>query len=213
MGTENALKPIYSGYLHLKEKMAQHAVARIQGLVKKNKAAYETYLPVIGSSNIEILKISEDDILRTYEFSLRPKPTAQLKESIRTAAYEAMKPGKNGNSSFSMADFAFLEQELEKGNLKYAQAYLNHKIQKAQERDERLARENQQAQAQSLQQLEMIKSENEQKQHERKIAEINVEWDRRDRHEQLKMEGGLAKSVIDNEYTMEQNKNNFSQQE
>jgi arginine repressor len=199
IGTENALKPIYSGYLYLKEKLAQHAILRIEGLVKKNQKAYEIYSAMLGKQTIEVLKITPDDICRQFALALRARLTEQMKQAIRTAAFEAMKPGKNGNSALTMADYMFIESELEKGNIKYAQAVINHKIRKAQELEAKQAQENQERQSQALQELEMVKAQNEQTKVELDIKKINAEWDRRDRHEVLKNDSSLQQIVLQTE--------------
>jgi hypothetical protein len=209
VGTENALKPIYLGYLYIKEKLTENAVLRIQSKIKSTKKTYEAYLPIIGKANLEVIKIGEDDISRTYGFTLRAKATAQVVNAIRTAAFEAMKPGKNGNSALTMGDYMFIEQELDKGNIKYAQAVINHKIKKAIERDEELARQNQERQGQLQQELEMVKEQNAQKEHKRKLELLNTEWDRRDAHEVAKANGTIAQKIAENEMAPEGELNNI----
>lgn len=203
IGTENALKPIYSGYLFLKEKLAQHAILRIEGLVKKNNISYEAYSAIVGKQSVEVLKISPDDICRQFAISLRARATDQMKQSIRSAAFEAMKPGKNGNSALNMSDYMFIESELEKGNIKYAQAVINNKIMKAQQREEEMARENQERQSQAMMQLEELKAAHKKDEHELKLEYLNAEWDRRDRNEVLKSDTSLQRTVLEKEMDRE----------
>jgi hypothetical protein len=59
----------------------------------------------------------------------------------------------------------------------------------------------------------MLKDQNEQKQHERKLEYLNAEWDRRDQNEELKMTGKFSSDVMQNEYQLENQKNNLVQEE
>jgi hypothetical protein len=203
IGTENALKPIYSGYLYLKERLAQHAILRIEGLVKKNNKAYELYSAMVGKHNVEVLKVTKDDISRQYSLGLRARPTDQMKQAIRTAAFEAMKPGKNGNSALTMGDYMFIESELEKGNIRYAQAVVNHKVNKALEKEQALAQQNQERQNEAMMQLEEAKAKHAAELQRMEIEKINAEWDRKDRNEVLKTNAKLQEIVVQIELNRE----------
>ncbi|MBE3086897.1 MAG: hypothetical protein IMZ64_11850, partial [Bacteroidetes bacterium] len=94
--TNNALKPLYSGYIRLKELVCRSSAIRIQLLVKYDKTAYEGYIPVVGGAGVKILSIGAEILDTDWEIQIQAKPTQQRKQTIMQAATIAMQPDKDG---------------------------------------------------------------------------------------------------------------------
>jgi len=140
--TNNALRPIYSAYLNLKERTAKNIGLRLQLLIKHDKEAYKGYMPVIGSIGVKVISVGADVVDADYYIKYEAKPTEKRKEVIRQAAIAAMSPDRDGIIGIELPDFLMIERLLESGNLKYAEAYLNHKSKKNKERQLKLQRDN-----------------------------------------------------------------------
>ena len=140
--TNNALRPIYSAYLTVKERTARNASLRMQLLIKHSKEAYTGYMPVIGRTGVQIISVGADTVDADYYIKYEAKPTDKRKETIKQAAITAMSPDRDGIIGIELADYLMIERLLEGGNLKYAEAYLNYKSKKNKERQQALQREN-----------------------------------------------------------------------
>lgn len=167
--TNNALRPIYSAYVHLKEQTAKNIALRLQLLIKNNKEAYKGYMPIIGRTGVQIISVGANVIDADYYIKYEAKPTKERKEVIKQAAISAMSPDRDGVIGIELADFLMIERLLESGNLKYAEAFLNYKSKKNKERQQSLQRENMELDKQREQ--EAIKLKNQLLQSETSIIE------------------------------------------
>jgi len=140
--TNNALRPIYSGYIHLKEQSAKNISLRIQLLVKHNNEAYKGYMPVLGKLGVQIISVGADAVDADYFIKYEAKPTEKRKFTILDAATKAMSPDRDGIIGIELPDYLMIERLLEAGSLKFAEAYLNYKSKKNKERQLQLQREN-----------------------------------------------------------------------
>jgi hypothetical protein len=140
--TNNALRPIYSAYLTIKERLAKNACMRIQLLIKHNKKAMEGYIPVLGHTGVQIISVGADVVDANYYIKYEAKPTEKRKQTLMAAATAAMSPDKDGTKSIELPDFLLIERVLENGNLKYAEAFLNYKSKKNKDKQLQLQREN-----------------------------------------------------------------------
>lgn len=167
--TNNALRPIYSAYVHLKEKTAKNISLRLQLLIKNNKEAYKGYMPIIGRVGVQVISVGANTVDADYYIKYEAKPTKERKETIKQAAISAMSPDKDGVTGIDLADFLMVERLLESGSLKYAEAFLNYKIRQNKERQLQLQRENMQLDKQREQ--EAIKLKNQMLQSETMVVE------------------------------------------
>jgi len=184
--TNNALRPIYSAYLNLKERSAKNISLRLQLLIKHNKEAYKGYMPVIGRIGVQVISVGADVVDADYYIKYEAKPTDKRKESIKEAAIKAMNPDRDGIIGIELPDFLMIERLLESGNLKYAEAYLNYKSKKNKERQLTLQRENMR-----------LDAEREQKGNEQK-AQIALAEEKNKTDEQIRLYE--AKKVIDDKF-------------
>lgn len=157
--TSNALKPIYSGYVRLKELVARSCAIRVQLLVRHDKKAYEGYIPVVGGSGVKILSIGTDVIDADWEIQIQAKPTAQRKQMIMEAAMKSMQPDKDGFTGIEEADFMMIERLLEAGNAKLAEVMLTYRSKKNKERQLKIQRENMELDKKNGQELDAAKQE------------------------------------------------------
>jgi hypothetical protein len=160
--SNNALKPLYSGYLRLKELSARSAALRIQLLLRHDKEAYNGYIPVVGGVGVKVLATSTDVLDVDYSIMIQARPTKQRVQAIMQAATIAMQPDKDGNSGIELKDFLKIEQMLENGNEKMAETYLNHESKKNKKRQLQVQQENMQLNSKNEQQTAAVKAKLEQ---------------------------------------------------
>jgi hypothetical protein len=157
--TTKALKPIYSGYVRLKELVARSCAIRIQNLVRNDPKAYDVYLPVVGAAGVKLLEFDAENIDADYHIKIIARPTEKRKDVILQAAVQAMQPDREGYVGIEIQDFLMIERLLEDGNLKYAGYFLNYRSQKNKERQTQLQRENMQIDAKNAQETARVKGE------------------------------------------------------
>ena len=157
--TTKALKPIYSGYVRLKELVARSCAIRIQNLVRNDPEAYNVYLPIVGTAGVKFLEFDAENIDVDYHIKIIARPTEKRKEVILQAALQAMQPDREGYVGIEIQDFLMIERLLEDGNLKYAEYFLNYRSQKNKERQTQLQRENMQIDAKNAQETARVKGE------------------------------------------------------
>lgn len=158
--TNNALRPIYSAYIHIKEQAAKNISLRLQVLIKHNKEAYEGYVPVIGRIGVQVISVGADVVDADYFIKYEARPTEERKRTILDAAKVAMTPDKDGVASLYFPDFIMIERLCESGTLKYAEAYLNYRIQKNKQRQMQIQRENMMLDGQREKELSDTKTKN-----------------------------------------------------
>jgi hypothetical protein len=210
--TSNALKPIYSAYIRLKELAARSAALRIQLLLRHDKKAYEGYIPVVGGSGVKILSVGTEAMDADYNITITAKPTSQRKQMIMQAAMQAMQPDKSGNSAIEQADYMMIERLVEAGNEKLAEITLNYKSKKNKQHQLQVQRENMEIDSKNQQQAATVKGEQERKslqfKSQLKIKEEQSKYDLEDRNSQRDHERDMqkiaAQTVLDAQ--MESNK-------
>ena len=157
--TNNALRPIYSGYINIKEQTAKNISLRLQLLIAHDKEAYTGYMPVIGTIGVQVISVGADTVDADYYVKYEAKPTKERKEIIRQASVQAMNPDRDGVIGIELADFLMIERLLEGGSLKYAEAFLNHKTKKNKERQQKLQEANMNLDKQREQEAIQLKNE------------------------------------------------------
>jgi len=158
-GTVNALKNIYAGYITLKEGAAKNCALRLQLAVKYNRRAYGGYYPVLGKANLQVLKIGTDILDADWGLKVEAKPSEAMKDKIRGAIVEAMKPDREGYIGIEGTDYIFLERMLEAGDLKLAETIFGYRSRKNKEQQIKRQRENMELDAKNAQQLAVTKAQ------------------------------------------------------
>lgn len=161
--TNNALKPLYAGYIRLKEQAARSLAIRIGLLIKHDKKAYEGYIPVLGGSGVKIMSVNADVVDADWAIQIQARPTRERKRIILEAAMKAMQPDREGYVGIEEGDFIMIERLLEAGNEKLAEMLLNYKSRKNKEESERKKRENMEIDAKREQETTRVKADEERK--------------------------------------------------
>jgi hypothetical protein len=161
--TSNALKPIYSGYIRLKELVARSCAIRIGLLIKHDKKAYKGYIPVLGGSGVKIISVGADAVDVDWEIQIQAKPTRQRKQIILDAAMKAMQADKDGFVGLNEGDFMMIERLLEAGNEKLAEMMLNYRSTQNKKRQMQIQRENMDLDAKNAQETARVKGDEDRK--------------------------------------------------
>jgi hypothetical protein len=173
--TSTTLRPMYSAYITIKERSFRNAALRIQLLVKYNGAYELSYYKALGSSITQTLKIGAEINNAMFNVRIEAKPDQQEKQALLQAALEAMRVGRQGVPLLSYSDYLIVQDFVNKGMLKMAQAYIANREQivtKQQEQQSQMAIEQQGQQNQMLQQQ---KGEQEQAIMDAEMAKITHE--------------------------------------
>lgn len=158
--TNDALKPLYNSYVMVKEWAGQTVLPRIQRAIKLRPEAREAYRGIIGDMGIKTMEFSERLGVAQLGIKIEIKPNAQAKQDAKTAATEALKPGKDGEN-INMADWLMLTDLIDRGRIKQAQAILQYRLNVSREQSIKLQQENMQLNAQNAQAIEQAKMQKE----------------------------------------------------
>lgn len=175
--TGNTLKPVYAGYLSIKESMAQSALLRIQGLVYSEQES--VYTDIIGEQAVEVLKSVGNKMPIQLGVHAYAAPDDMLKQEVRLAAQGAMAGGKNGIPALKYSEYLFIIESLNTmQSVNYARMYIAMKESQREQEERQFALDSQKAQAEGVMaqneqkaQAEMMKLE---KEKERILIEIEA---------------------------------------
>jgi hypothetical protein len=199
--TSKALKPIYSGYIRLKELVARSCSIRIQNIVRNDPESYNVYVPVVGAAGVKLLEYDAENIDVDYHIKIQARPTEKRKEVILQAAMAAMQPDREGYVGIEYPEFLMVERFLEDGNLKYAEYFLGYRSQKNKERQVKLQRENMQLDAQNAQETAKTKGDQDRQtksfETDETIRLETVKADLEDRNNQREHERKMQLSVLE----------------
>lgn len=120
----NALQPIYSGYVFIKESVAKKFALRLQ--IMANNGEISGYYPALGRNVVQVFNITKDVSFDDMAIKIQLRPTTEMKQAVRTAAIEAERLGKN-QGGITHSDYLYIESKISEGNLKYARMYLSYK--------------------------------------------------------------------------------------
>lgn len=178
--TSNALQPLFSAFENIHMRTAKSAALRLQVMSKYNKL--QGYEYAISSTKRKIIEITEDCSLAALGIRVESRPTDEQKTEIKNSAIEAMRTrDAMGNPQITYADYLFVMQIMESGNLKMAEAILAHRIQKRIEQQQMIAQQNSEMNAQIQERSIAAKAEADQQafamESNAKLMEINATAD------------------------------------
>lgn len=173
-GTNNALKPFFSGWLNLKERLSKDAVNRIRTLVKYDKTAYEGYYNVVGRNSMEVVEIGIDTANAEIGIDCKPTPSGEEKQQIYMLLQKASTPGKNGTPGITIAEEMMVLDEMNRGNLDLARYVLARSIEQRKKDEQKHAMQITQMQQQGELQKIQMKEQSDIKVHQAK-AQIDVQ--------------------------------------
>ena len=109
--------------------------------VKYNPEAYNAYMPVLGKSQLELMKISKEVVPATMGIKVEVKPTQVYIQNVLTAATEALKPGRDGEK-LTFPDWLLISRMAMQGNIKQAEALLQYRLELSRDRSLELQKAN-----------------------------------------------------------------------
>lgn len=124
--TATVLKPLFSQYLSMKQRMAMNVALRVQLLVRDKRYA-DGYNLALGNFIVKTLDIGSDVNNAMFNIIIRVRPSAEEKAKINEAATISMQAGRNGMAGISMGDYLTINRFIGMGMLKYAEAYLAYR--------------------------------------------------------------------------------------
>jgi len=155
--TNNALWPLQQAIEQIKIKAAENIILRALTTMRYDKATRDYYSGVFGAASVDAMLTGAEMTLDELGLSLSNKVSQTQKYKIMEAAETALKVGRNGMPEIELADYTMIIEMLEKGRIKEATWYLNYKSAKKRKYNDEMAAQNQQAQSQSLIDLEKAK--------------------------------------------------------
>jgi regulator of protease activity HflC (stomatin/prohibitin superfamily) len=195
--------------MRLKEKAAKKAILKTRTNMKFDKEVHKYYSSLLGDEKIAALDSFEDLTLEQIGIKLVSTPTNTRKSQILQAALQSMQAGKNGVIGITLADYLFIEKELESDNDEFAAWYMTI----AEERQRKVKMEesmqqqqmNAQIQAQAAQQAAEAKAAAQQALEQMKQASIMTEYQQKALLEEIKHNHRMAE--LAQEGTLEKQKN------
>jgi hypothetical protein len=152
-GTIHRIKPLYSGYIRVKEMTANNILLRLLSYLKYDQDCKDAYYPVIGKSKVESYALISELSNSQYGIKTVARPTEKEKQEIEIAMQTAMQSGKNGNPSLTIEGYMLVKRILmNSGSIKYAQAILAYITKKETEKANAQAEKMVQMQNQGLMQ-------------------------------------------------------------
>jgi hypothetical protein len=221
--TSTTLRPMYSAYITIKERAFRNVALRIQLLVKYNGAYELSYYKALGSEVTQTLKIGAEINNAMFGIRIEAKPDQQEKQALLQAAMEAMRVGRQGVPLLSYSDYLIVQDFVNKGMLKMAQAYIANKeqiVMKQQEQQQQMAIEQQGQQNQMLQQQKgeqdqaLVDMEMAKITHENEEKRKTIEMQHYFKMDEIRLTQGMQ---IDNQATMKaidmQNQHDLSEKQ
>lgn len=190
----NALQPIYSGYVSVKEGASKKIVTRYQTLAAQGDI--KGYLPSLGRNVMQVFTITSAVSHEDYALKIVMKPTDEMKQAIRETAMEAVKLGPK-QGGISQGDYLYIEDKIQNGNLKYARMYLSYKEKVYEKQAQAMQQQNMQLNGQNASQIEQTKGQNE-------VMKINAQRDADLAIEDKKGQNLLAEETLKHQNKMEE---------
>ena len=194
--TNHALYPLKKAIMRLKEKAAKKAILKTRTNMRFDKVVHKYYFELLGEEKASALDAFEDLTLEQIGIKLVSTPTNTRKNQILQAALQSMQAGKNGVIGITLADYLFIEKELENDNDEFAAWYMTV----AEERQRKVKMEeamqqqqmNAQVQAQAAQQAAEAKAAAQQALEQMKQASIMTEYQQKALLEEIKHNHRMA---------------------
>ena len=148
--TADRLKPIYGGWLKMKEARSRCAVYTMQAIVYGYDELNDCpYYKVVGSGNLSAIKTAGPIPAVDYGFRLEARPTEAERREVFEAAKLGLAGGKNGIPALTYSEYLFVLRHITNGHgksIKYIEVYLAKKEAEKEEQAHKRAMETQQLQ-------------------------------------------------------------------
>jgi len=157
--TNNALKPMYSGYINILEYMCRNIALRLQIVVRHSKKSYDIYYPVLGKSTLEVLSIGARELDADMHIKIEARPNQDQRMAVLQSVMEASQPDSNGLVGLDPSDKLRITRLVEGGNIRLAEAVMGYKVRKNKMDQLKLQRENLQIDNDNARKLQADKAE------------------------------------------------------
>src|ERR1017187_806663 len=182
--TTNVLKPIWDGFIVIKESLGKSCMARLQSVIKYNEGMEDRYNAIIGRLSTKMFKISSDDMDAMFSLTLKAKPTDDEKQEIRQMCLEAIKA-----QQLTASDY-FAVMRAADVSIKFAQQIMQIREDAQMKKQAAIAQQNAASQTQGQQALEAQKAQQQQQ-----MAQIQLQMD-------LQKENALSQIRIKERYAL-----------
>jgi hypothetical protein len=132
--TQDSLKPLYSGWVDIMERMARSIAMVAQQLCVENDDESYGYFPIIGTKKMDAIKIAGETPSAEYGIVISALPTAEEQARVIEAAQGMTAGGKNGIPALSASEYLFIVSRVKTGApIDDVRAYIAFKEQKREE--------------------------------------------------------------------------------
>ncbi len=190
----NALQPIYSGYISVKESASKKIISRYQTMAADGDI--KGYLPSLGNNVIQVFVLTSDVSHEEYALKVVMRPTDEMKQAVRQAALEAEKLGPK-QGGISHGDYLYIEDKIQTGNLKYARLYLAYKEKVYAQQAAKMQDDNMKLNGKNMNDQEQLKGQNE-------VAKINAQRDADLALQDKKSKDTIAEEMVRHKNKMEE---------
>jgi|GEM_PF-3492275 len=167
--TNNTLRPIYTGYITIKENAAKYAAIKIQSVIINAKGEECPYYNILGPAKFNAIKSAGGFPPVYWGIEISAKLDSLTKQAILEAARSALAVGKDGVPILTYSEYIFIVEKINTSeNLADVRAWIQYKEQQAE------IRSFQRAQATQTMIGEQTRATNEQKAQE-EIAKTAIE--------------------------------------
>lgn len=157
--TKDTIRPIYSGWISIQERLAMNTILVGQQLIVDNEDRDRGYYGIISDVKINAIKKAGKYPPAEYGFQTVALPSAGEIEKIENAAMMATQGGKNGIPALTYSEYLWICDQLKLNKpIKYIQAYISYKESKRDRESAEMAMQNQEANAKGALMQEEAKS-------------------------------------------------------
>lgn len=156
--TSDALQPLFTNWIQMKEDAAVSASCKINRAIKYHPEAREAYTSMIGETAVETLRIASDKTAAQYGIKIEVRPTEQMKAAAIEAATKALQPGKNGEN-INLPDWWYFVDMIQRGRAKHAMAILNYRLERSKKEGIKLQEDNMKLNGQNMLQQQQAKDQ------------------------------------------------------
>jgi hypothetical protein len=159
--TQDSIKPIYSAWISIQERMAMNVATVAQQLIVDNTDKDRGYYGIISDVKINAIKEAGKYPPAEYGFQSVALPSRDEIAEIMKAAQAATMGGKNGIPALAWSEYLFIQDSLKLGRpVRLIHAYIAYKEAKRKQEEMQRGMAMQEFQIKKTGELESIKNKN-----------------------------------------------------
>jgi len=156
--TSDAHRNVLMGYKNIKEKVCTDLCIRWQNYTILKGGSQVKTAPY-GGNALEIIRLSAEDAKHKVRVICEAEIDDGIRDRIMSAADTSLAAAKQGAAGITMADYFFIMESLQSGNLKWAAMYLSYREEQEKKRLQMMQQENMQMNGENMQAQEKMKAE------------------------------------------------------